>query len=131
MKIYIFIPCLILSFFACAQKQEFKSYTPAEFEKLMKANDAVQLVDVRRPDEYAAGHIKHAVLINVQEVDFIDRADSLLDKSKPVAVYCRSGKRSKEAAKKLAEKGFDVHELNSGYIGWQDYQKSKSEGNGS
>ncbi len=117
--------CLSFSFFGCAQKAEFKSYTAAEFEKLLKEDASVQLVDVRRPDEFDAGHIDNAVLINVLDSGFIAAAESLLDKSKPVAVYCRSGKRSKDAAGKLSGKGFKVYDLDGGYNGWVEYQKSK------
>jgi rhodanese-related sulfurtransferase len=116
---------MIFSLFCCAQNPKFVSYSPVEFEKMMKENPAVQLVDVRRPDEFAAGHIDKAVLINVLESDFITKAESLLDKSKPVAVYCRSGKRSKDAAGKLTKKGFVVYELDTGYLGWIEFLNSK------
>jgi rhodanese-related sulfurtransferase len=122
------ILCSALSFFCCAQKRQFETCSPSEFEKLLKGNPDVQLVDVRRPDEYAAGHIAHAVLINVQDSGFVAKAVALLDRSKPVAVYCRSGKRSREAAGLLSKEGFKVHELSDGYNGWVAYQASKHEG---
>ncbi|MDR2915037.1 MAG: rhodanese-like domain-containing protein [Tannerella sp.] len=125
MKRVIFIICLVLSFCGCAQKPSLVSYNPAEFEKLIREDADIQLVDVRRPDEYAAGHLDKAILINVLDSGFVTQAELLLDKSKPVAVYCRSGKRSKDAAEKLSGRGFKVYELNSGYNGWVDYQKSK------
>ncbi|MDR0574800.1 MAG: rhodanese-like domain-containing protein [Tannerella sp.] len=125
MKKVIFIICLVVSFCGRAQKQSFVSYKPAEFEKLIGEDADLQLVDVRRPDEYAAGHLENAVLINVLDSGFVAEADSLLDKSKPVAVYCRSGKRSRDAAVKLSGRGFKVYELEGGYNGWVDYQKSK------
>ena len=121
-KKVIFSVCMVFSFCCCAQK--FESFTPVEFEKLLKEDSSIQLVDVRRPDEYSAGHIDKAVLINVQEADFLSNADSMLDKSKPVAVYCRSGKRSKDAAKKLSGKGYKVYELDTGYLGWVEYRKT-------
>lgn len=109
----------------CVQKRAFVSYKPAKFEKLIRNESALQLVDVRRPDEYAAGHIGHAVLINVQDTMFAARANGLLDKSKPVAVYCKGGKRSKEAAEKLVKEGFRVYELDNGYDGWREYRKKR------
>jgi rhodanese-related sulfurtransferase len=127
MKKLMLIFCSVFSFFCCAQKRQFESCSPPEFEKLLKGDSTVQLVDVRRPDEYAAGHIAHAVLINVQDSGFVAAAVALLDRSKPVAVYCRSGKRSKEAAVLLSKEGFKVHELSSGYNGWVDYQASKKQ----
>ncbi|MDR0273583.1 MAG: rhodanese-like domain-containing protein [Clostridiales bacterium] len=124
-KNVIIVFCMIFSLFSCAQKQKFTSYSPAEFERLLQEDASIQLVDVRRPDEYVAGYIDKAILINVQEADFLTKAVSLLDKSKPVAVYCRGGRRSKEAAKMLTKKGFVVYELDPGYLGWLDYLKTK------
>ena len=127
-KKLIFIAVMLFSFFCCAQKQEFVSYTPAEFEKLITEDKSVQLVDVRRPDEFEAGHIENAVLINVLDsMTFIDKANAMLDKTKPVAVYCRSGKRSKDAARKLSRKGYTVYDLDSGYLGWIEHKIMKNE----
>jgi Rhodanese-related sulfurtransferase len=126
-KKVIFVVCLVFSFCCCGQKFKsqttvgFKSLTPAEFETLIKEDLSVQLVDVRRPVEYDSGHIYNAVLINVLDSAFIDNAMVILDKSKPIAVYCRSGKRSKDAAGKLSEIGYKVFDLDSGYLGWVAY----------
>ena len=126
-KNVIFIIFIVFSFCCCGQKQNFTSYSPAEFEKLLKGDASIQLVDVRRQAEYDSGHIYNAVLINVLDPGFIDNAVSKLDKSKPVAVYCRSGRRSKDAAVKLTEKGFKIYELDSGYLGWVAYRKAEEE----
>ena len=117
------VVCSLFAFCCCAQQPKFESFTPKDFEKLLNEDSSIQLVDVRRPDEYSAGHIEKATMINVLEPDFITKAESLLDKSKPVAVYCRSGKRSKDAAKKLTAKGFKVYDLDSGYLGWMEFKK--------
>ena len=116
---------MIFSFLFCTQEQKFISYTPVEFEALIKGDASIQLVDVRRPEEYDAGHIENAMLINVLDSTFIDKAKTMLDISKPVAVYCRSGKRSKDAANKLARRGYKVLELDSGYLGWVAYKEGK------
>lgn len=81
------------------------------------ADKKVQLVDVRTAAEYASGHIPGAVNMDVQSRGFENNI-SQLDKTRPVALYCRSGARSKMAARKLAEKGFKVYELNNGISGW-------------
>jgi Rhodanese-related sulfurtransferase len=117
-KNMVFVMGLLFSFFCCAQEQSFVSFTPAEFEKLIKEDTTIQLVDVRRPDEYAAGHLDRAIMIDVSDSSFVAKANLLLDKSQPVAVYCRSGKRSKDAAKKLVKEGYKVYELDTGYLGW-------------
>lgn len=116
---------MFFSFFSCAQKPQFVSFTPENFEKLLEDSADIQLVDVRRPDEFEAGHLDKALLINVQADDFLKKAKTLLSKSKPVALYCRSGKRSKEAAAKLTKEGYKVYDLDSGYLGWVEYQQSK------
>lgn len=96
----------------CMNAQD-KSYTDMDveaFSNYLKDGD-VQLVDVRTPEEYAEGHIPGAININVFDNDFIDEALKYLDKSKPVAVYCKSGRRSADAATKLSKNGFKVTNL--------------------
>lgn len=44
-------------------------------------------------------------------------------KDKPVAVYCRSGKRSKKAAAILSKKGYIIYDLDKGFIGWEEADK--------
>ena len=118
----LIVSCMLFSFICCAQKQKFVSCSPEDFSKLLMKTPGIQLVDVRRPEEFEAGHIDKAVLINVQSSDFVRQALSQLDKSKPVAVYCRSGRRSKDAAGLLVKEGFTVYDLNTGYLGWMEYQ---------
>jgi rhodanese-related sulfurtransferase len=74
-----------------------------------------QVVDVRYPNEWEAGHIDGAVHI---PGDYIfDRVDEL-DRSRPVVTVCRSGSRSAEAAEDLASEGFDVQNLEGGMDAW-------------
>ena len=93
----------------------FKSVGNAEFARII-ADTTVQLVDVRTPAEFAAGHIPEAVNIDVRGEKVDEEVRSTLDPSRPVAVYCRSGARSKAAARALTEKGFRVYELNKGFM---------------
>ncbi len=111
----------VLGLNACANAQS-ENYSNMDVEKFANylANDSVQLVDVRTPEEFAEGHIAGAKNINVFDNDFINQCEKTLDKTKPVAVYCRSGKRSAEAAQKLSEKGYDVTNLLGGIIAWKD-----------
>lgn len=115
---------------ACAPKEGAEggitSLSAAEFEALLVRDATVQLVDVRRPDEFASGHIEGAQLIDVTESDFLDRAQKALDPKRPVAVYCRSGKRSLRAAQMLQKVGFKmIYNLDTGYLGWAQYQAGK------
>ena len=86
----------------------------------------VQLVDVRTPEEFNSGNIPGSVNIDVMTGHFGEEASGLLDKSRTVAVYCRSGNRSKNAAKVLSMMGYNVVELDSGYKAWSEYKKECS-----
>ena len=93
-----------------------------EFDSLIQ-NEDIQRLDVRTLAEYSEGHITKTININVMDDSFASMADSLLQKDKPVAVYCRSGKRSKKAANILSEKGYKVFELDKGFNSWQEAGK--------
>ena len=94
-----------------------------EFQTIIGTPD-VQLLDVRTPEEYAEGHIANAVLVDVNESDFEEKAVAVLDASRSVAVYCRSGRRSARAASLLTARGYRVTNLDGGVIAWQDAGKS-------
>ena len=69
--------------------------------------------------EYAEGHIPGTHFnIDVLEDRYTEIALKTLPKEKPVALYCRSGNRSKNAARILAENGYQVLELGTGFQGW-------------
>lgn len=101
-----------------ANAGEFTSLSVTEFASAIK-NDSIVLVDVRTPTEYKSGYIQGAQNIDVKSADFQTEA-AKLDKNKKIAVYCRSGKRSKMAANVMADLGYKVIELNSGIMGWQN-----------
>ena len=84
----------------------------------------MQRLDVRTLAEYSEGHIAKTININVLDDSFATMADSLLQKDKPVALYCRSGKRSRKAAKILSKKGYKVFDLYKGFNAWQDAGKN-------
>lgn len=91
------------------------------------ADTTVQLVDVRTPAEFAAGHIPEAVNIDVRGENFESQVQTALDKERPVAVYCRSGARSKTAAHALAAMGYRVYELNTGFMNWDGHRTEPTE----
>lgn len=113
--------CLFLSsLFSCQQqKGNFKTLPVKEFASLIQ-DDNIQRLDVRTLAEYSEGHIPGTININVLDDSFAAMADSTLQKDKPVALYCRSGKRSKKAAAILSEKGYKVYELDKGFNAWQE-----------
>ena len=73
---------------------------------------------MRTADEYSSGHIKGAVNIDVLGDDFQKLLQEKLDKERPVAIYCRSGRRSKKAAQTAEQLGFSVVELDGGILSW-------------
>lgn len=76
------------------------------------------MLDVRTPAEHAERYIPGTHFnIDVLQDDFTKVATSKLPKDKPVALYCRSGNRSKNAARILAGKGYEVVELGNGFRG--------------
>ena len=82
-----------------------------EAMQMMQEETDYLIVDVRRPDEFAEGHIAGA--INVPNEDIYDEMPELLpNKDQILLIYCRSGNRSKEASKKLADIGYtNVYEF--------------------
>ncbi len=101
---------------ACGQLQ----YETTDVEGFAKLTDNpdVTVVDVRTADEYAGGHIVGAVNIDVNSSDFMDKAKSLLSKGRQIAMYCRSGRRSANAADKLSSAGYKVVNLKGGITAW-------------
>ena len=93
-----------------------------DFDALIQ-DEGMQRLDVRTLAEYSEGHIAKTSNINVMDDSFSSMADSLLQKDRPVAVYCRSGKRSKKAAAILSKKGYKVFELDKGFNSWQEAGK--------
>jgi len=107
----------------CQQKQQNEVVEIISVEELDQADSTIQLIDVRTPEEYAEGYIKHAKNINVFDDNFIALIYKL-DKEKPVYVYCRSGKRSADASEQLEKAGFTkIYDLDGGIVKWKDEGK--------
>jgi len=117
-----------MNFVACGQKSGTKeknneldqaAISLISPEDLNQANKDIQLIDVRKPDEFASGHIENAVNMNFYDEDFEAQIKNL-DKDKDVYIYCRSGGRSGKAAKQLEELGFTkVYDLEGGILNWE------------
>ena len=84
----------------------FKTLSMAEGIEMAKGNPKAVIVDVRRDDEYKAGHIPGALLLTLEKITKESAAKVLPDKSQMIFIYCRSGRRSKIAANKLLELGY-------------------------
>jgi rhodanese-related sulfurtransferase len=103
---------------ACGQ-QNFENADVQGFAELVKDTNVVVL-DVRTADEFAEGHIERAVNIDYKKDDFMDRAKATLPTGKTIAIYCRSGRRSANAASMLAPEGYVLVNLKGGIIDWQN-----------
>lgn len=122
---FLFFVCAFtLGLWACTGKQDdkFRNLSADQFEQLLQDRN-VQLVDVRTVAEYTEGHLPGSVNINVLDEAFAARVDEILQKEQPVAVYCKSGRRSRKAARLLVEKGYRVCNLDKGIQGWLEQGK--------
>ena len=97
---------------------EYQTITSEEAKVMMDENSDVIILDVRTNDEYKEGHIKGALLL--QDADILDKAEIVLtDKSSTILVYCRSGRRSAQAAENLVSLGYtNIYDF-GGIIDWK------------
>ena len=99
---------------ACGGAASGAAYQEISQEKAKEMMDTqeVLILDVREQDEYDGGHIPGAVLLPLGSISEESAARVILEKDTTVLVYCRSGSRSKKAAKALAELGYTgIYEL--------------------
>ena len=115
--------CLMFSMFGCGKNGQvmdgdgmvreltYAQISQDEAKLMMQDDDGHVIVDVRRADEYAQGHIPGAILIPNESITDIP-PEELPDKNQIILVYCRTGRRSKEASQKLADMGYvNVYEF--------------------
>lgn len=114
---------LLFALLALASCAKYPKLPVDQFQKVLAETPDVQLLDVRTPAEFAEGHIPGAMSIDWREEDFMQQAESQLDKSRPLLVYCRSGRRSESAAIALEEAGFDTYDLKDGFLAWTNAGK--------
>ena len=99
---FFFVIVCLLGLMACSAKPQdkFKNLTADEFDRLIQ--------DLN---------------VNVLEDHFAAAAEEVLDKNYPVAVYCKSGRRSRNAARILTNLGYKVYNLDKGFDNWKEYGK--------
>lgn len=110
----------LFSCFSCSSNATFDTLAPHDFARLLADRPDLLLLDVRTPAEYAEGHLPGSRNIDVLGPDFERRAAEAARDKAAVALYCRSGRRSKQAAGILARRGVKVYELGRGWLGWLD-----------
>lgn len=117
----------ILVLAGCGAFHDYDSVAVDGFAEYLE-RDGVICLDVRTTDEYVAGHIPGAVNVDVlQEESFLEKAKEVLPEGASVAVYCRSGRRSRTAAGILADNGYEVVNLKKGFESWTDAGKGTME----
>lgn len=115
------IACLLASLglnTACAQAG-YENADVKGFAVLMNDPNVVVL-DVRSAEEFKEGHIEGAVNIDQAPDNFIEKAKAALPIDMTIAVYCRSGRRSANAAGKLAAEGYKCVNLKGGILAWKE-----------
>ena len=116
MKAFKLIPLILLAIFlaGCGSPQvmdgsdmvrSYAQISQEEAMRMMQEDDGHVIVDVRRQDEYDAGHIPGAILIPNEEIG-TKRPEALPDLNQIILIYCRTGNRSKQAAQKLFNMGY-------------------------
>lgn len=106
---------------ACGQGN-FENADVNAFSELIE-DSSVVLLDVRTASEFAEGHIEGAINIDQGQSDFMEKAKAALPMDKKIAVYCRSGRRSANAAGKLAAEGYRCVNLKGGIVAWKEADK--------
>ena len=123
----LFIAAILFLLTGCASRGQvmdgdgmlnsYKQISQEQAKEMMEKDDGHVVVDVRRQDEYDAGHIPGAILIPNESINK-DQPEELPDLNQIILVYCRSGNRSKQAAQKLFDMGYrNIYEF-GGITDW-------------
>ena len=119
------IPILLsaLMFTGCAgtsnsQTNTYRQISMDEAVTMMAQETGYIILDVRRADEFAEGHIPGAINVANESIG-TDEIPELPDKNQLIMVYCRSGRRSKEAAEKLVKLGYTNIVEFGGILDWK------------
>jgi len=104
-------------------KREIKEITPSDLKDMQQKNQNFRLIDVREPDEVAAGAIAGSEPLPRGQLEY--KIDTITtDQNQPIVCYCGGGGRSALAAQSLKKMGFkNVMSLAGGYKGWKEESK--------
>ena len=97
--------------------------TDVEGFAMLVADTNVVVLDVRTAAEFAEGHIQGAILLDQGQPDFVEKVKTTLPVDKKIAIYCRSGRRSANAAGKLGDVGYKCVNLKGGILAWKEAGK--------
>lgn len=120
-----FMTLLLLS--GCAAQTAENTYRQIDSEEaaaLMEEKNNYIILDVRTEEEYSEGHIPNAINIPNESIG-TEEIPELPDKDQLILVYCRSGNRSKQASRKLADLGYTNIVEFGGIIDWTGETQSE------
>ena len=100
-----------------SDKATYRQISMEEAVTMMAEETDYIILDVRRADEYAGGHIPGAINVANESIG-IAEIPELPDKDQLILVYCRSGNRSKQASQKLADLGYTNIVEFGGILDW-------------
>ena len=118
-KLCISLLAMVIFFVSCAQQNNNLKTINVQAYKVEIEKNNVQILDVRTAGEYKDGHIKNALQANWNDNAEFESRTAHLDKALPVYVYCQAGGRSAAAGAYLAQKGFNVINLEGGMSNWK------------
>lgn len=125
MKRIIFLVLLLVSQPGCGASgagngapDPVQDVNEVQAKELISSRRDIVIIDVRTPDEYNAGHIPGAVLLNVSDPSFATLVGKL-ERTRTYLVYCRSGARSIRAVDQMVDLGFSsIIHLTGGFLSW-------------
>ena len=121
----VLLPLMLVKFASCTQAEkgntrettDYLNISAQEAKKIMDSETGYVILDVRTEEEFAEGHIPGAILIPDYEIE--SKAEQILtDKNQLILVYCRSGRRSKNASAALVSLGYTNIREFGGIIDW-------------
>lgn len=95
---------------------EYQQITAENAKEMMDSGEDIVILDVRTQEEYESGHIQGAICLPNETIS--EEPKELPDKAQKILVYCRSGNRSKQAAQKLADMGYEKVLEFGGVLDW-------------
>ena len=107
----------------------YRQITVDEAVVMMENEEGYIILDVRRPDEFSEAHIPGAINVPNESIGS-EEIPELPDKNQLIMVYCRSGRRSKEAAEKLVKLGYTNVVEFGGILDWKGETVSENADNG-
>lgn len=103
---------------ACSSA-EITTLSPSEFRDAAASDTTAVILDVRKPQEFADGHLKGAISLDYLNQKVFSDEVKKLDNTRTYYVYCRSGRRSHAAAELMQKAGLKVIDMKGGIMGWQ------------